>query len=129
MSTPTLHIPGAEPTIIDHAFCGCMDMGPTMTIFHTAVPDRNLLVFTWYNGYAKNGALDVWVLISGQCLGCGRPFRRPDPDSDVLYQKRYFPESRVTRGGLLEAHENAVVLAVQNRLPLGGGSLQRGRQG
>lgn len=123
MNAPTLQIRGAEPTSIDHQPCGVCPLDPDTMFYGTALPAVGIYVITWYDDGEQRGALGVAVLTHTPCRDCGRACYQPDFSLPRLYTKRYGPESHVTRGGLLEAHENAVVLAVQNRLPMGGESL------
>lgn len=119
MSTVAVCVPGADPTIIDHEPCGVCETAEHAVTYHTAIPDRNLYVTTWYSWEFERGETTVNVLGEKRCERCHREHLTPRTGRPSLYCKTFRSDQHVSRGGLGEWHIHVVQLAVGNRLPDG----------
>lgn len=115
-------IPGADPTIIDHEPCGHCETDKMAVTYHTAIPDRNAYVSTWYSWTFGHGESAVFRLGEKRCEQCGSEHWCPQTGRLSLYSRSYAPAT-VSRGGLAEGHAHLVEMVLGNRLPeLQGGS-------
>ena len=108
-------LPGAEPTSIDHEPCGRCPTDTMAVTYHTAIPDRNAYVTTWYSWTYHCGESAVFRLGEKRCERCGTEHWCPRTGQMSLYSKRY-DGAVVSRGGLGEAHAHIVEMVLANRL-------------